>query len=135
MAEILSSSSFRISKLVPSLDLKLPKLLAEVQDDDNFGEQLLLSSVESEGTAVFVSSRSSSWCLRFVDLTDGSSSITKFALGSGEVVFSGEPSTIVVYGNSSFLSPPRSTFLFSLPSPPPCTAPVPPPLPCHGERR
>jgi hypothetical protein len=59
MAGILSWSSFRISKLVP-LDLKLPKLLAEVQDGDNFGEQLLLSSVESEGTAVFVSSRSSS---------------------------------------------------------------------------
>ena len=98
MPVILLSSHFRISKPYPSLDLKLPKLLAEVRDGSNSSnysnEQLLsicASTAESEGTIAFVSSRASSWCLRFVDPTDDSSSIDKFVLGSSEVVFSNEP--------------------------------------------
>jgi hypothetical protein len=52
---------------------------------------------------VFVSLRASFWCLRFVDPTDGSSSIGEFVLGSGEVVFSGEHSTIVAPRVSLFI--------------------------------
>jgi hypothetical protein len=42
------------------------------------------SSAESDGTVVFVSSRASSRCLRFVERIDGSSSIDEFVLGSCE---------------------------------------------------
>jgi hypothetical protein len=76
MAGILSPSLSKFQNPFPSLDLKLPELLVEVRDGSNSGEQLLsirASSVESEGTVVFVLSRASSRCLLFVDPTDGSS--------------------------------------------------------------
>jgi hypothetical protein len=41
MVGILSSIPFRIRNPTPNLDLKLPKLLAEVRDGSNSGEQLL----------------------------------------------------------------------------------------------
>jgi hypothetical protein len=85
-------------------------LLAEVRvgsnSCDNSDEQLLsihASSAESKGTIVFVSSRASSRCLRFVDPTDGLLSIGDFVLVSGEVVFSTEPSTIVAHRVFLFL--------------------------------
>jgi hypothetical protein len=87
----LESSHRALSKIqnpILRFDPKLPELLAEVQDSSNSDEQLIsicASSVESEGTIVFVSSTASSWCLRFVDPTDGSSAIDEFVLGSGEL--------------------------------------------------
>jgi hypothetical protein len=54
---------------------------------------------------VFVSSRASSLCLQFVDLGDSSSPIGEIVLGFGEVVFSGEPSTIGVQGILRFSLP------------------------------
>jgi hypothetical protein len=117
--------------LILSLDPKLPKLLAKVRDGshsgDNSGKQLLsirASLSESKGTTTFVSSRALSRCLGFVDLTDGSSLIGEFVLGSGEVVFSGEPCTIVVHGISLFLPRSRSPSLSS-PFPSPLHGPVP----------
>jgi hypothetical protein len=104
MARILLSSPFRISKPRPSLDPKLQELLAEIWDGSNSSEQLLSISVSST-ESVGISQRASSRCLRFVDPTNGSSSIGEFVLGSGDVIFSGEPSTIVVPRNFSFLSP------------------------------
>jgi hypothetical protein len=97
---------FEFRNPIPSLDPKLPELLTEVWDSSNSSEQLLLlhaSSTESDGTTAFVSSRASSLCLQFIVSTDGSSSIGKSVLGSGEVVFSGEPSTIVGPRVSLFL--------------------------------
>ena len=101
-------SEFRNS--FPSLDPKLPELLAEVRDDSNSDKQLLLiraSSAEFEGTTVFVSSRALS-CFRFIDPTDDSSSINEFVLGSGEVVFSGELSHHCCHRVLHFLSPARA---------------------------
>jgi hypothetical protein len=94
MVGILSSSLSKFQNPFPSLDLKLPELLVEVRDGSNSDEQLLsirASSTESEGTVVFVLSRASSQCLLFIDLTDGSSPIDVFLVGSGEGFFSGEP--------------------------------------------
>jgi hypothetical protein len=70
-------------------------LLTEVRDvsnsGGNSGEQLLsirASSTEFEGTTAFVSLRASSWYLRFINPTDGSSSIDVFSIASGKVVLS-----------------------------------------------
>jgi hypothetical protein len=72
----------------------LTELRSGSNSGDNSGEQLLpirASSAESESTAAFVSSRASSWCVRFVNRTSESPSINGFLLGSSEGSFSGEP--------------------------------------------
>jgi hypothetical protein len=106
----LSKSWNRFSRFNP----QFPELLVEVRDgsncSNNIGEQLHsihASSVESEGTIAFVSSRASSQCLRFV-------TNWRFLLGSGEVFFSGEPSLHCCPRSSSFHRFPvrAATFLF-----------------------
>jgi hypothetical protein len=109
----------------------------------NSREQLLsirASSVESVGTATFVSSRASFWCLLFVDPTDGLSSIDDFMLGSARVIFSGEPPPLLYLGFLRFsvhagpLSPSAHLHLRRRPSP---SSPLPrrgTPLPAGGQR-
>jgi hypothetical protein len=85
-------------------------LLAEVRGGSNSGdnsdEQLLLiraSSAESEGTAAFVSSRTSSQRVRFIDWIPESPAINGFFLGSGECLLPRQETSIVVLSVSSFL--------------------------------
>jgi hypothetical protein len=81
-----------------------PKFGGGSNSGDNSDEQLLsirASSMESEGTTAFVSSRASFRCLRFVDLTNGSSQIDDFVLGSDEGHLLWRASTIVVLRVSS----------------------------------
>jgi hypothetical protein len=108
-------------------------LLAEVRDSSNSGEQLLsicAPTTESEGTTVSVSSRASSRCLQFDDLTDGSSSIGGFVLGSGEVVFSDEPPSLLHLGFLCFSFFPSVQTPSPFPHPPPAAAPFPRHPPC-----
>jgi hypothetical protein len=68
-------------------------LLAEVRSGSNSGEQLLpirASSVESEGTAAFVSLRASSQRIRFVNWIPESPAMTDFLSAPVRVFFHGE---------------------------------------------
>jgi hypothetical protein len=92
MAGTLSLSPFQISKPFPRFDQQFPELLAEVwggsNSNDNSCEQLLsicVSLAKSKSTTMFSSSRASSRCFPFIDITSGSSSIDGFLLGSGEL--------------------------------------------------
>jgi hypothetical protein len=91
-------------------------------------------AAESEGTRAFVSSRALSRCLQFVDPNDSSSSIGEFVLGSGEVVFFGEASTIVAPRVSLFLRFHIRTWPLSPFPHPLAVAPPPPfcPRPAHS---
>jgi hypothetical protein len=171
MAGILSSSPFRILKphaQSRSETLGIARRSSErFQLQGNSGKQLLsihVSPVEYEGIAAFVSSRVSSWCLQFIDPTDGLSPIDVFLFGSGEVVFSCElphhychmvlrflsparaaplslPPASPLPRAANFWCPPRGPRQRPFPPPPPRGGPGPfphaigPPLPCHGERR
>jgi hypothetical protein len=66
---------------------QLPELLAEIQSGYNSGDnsnEIRASSVDSEDTVAFVSSRALSRWVWFVDQTFESPSINDFLLGSGE---------------------------------------------------
>jgi hypothetical protein len=80
-------------------------LLAKVRggsnSGDNSGEQLLpirASSTKSEDTAAFVSSRTSSQRVRFVDWIRESPAIDGFLLGSGEGLLPGEKPPLLYLG-------------------------------------
>jgi hypothetical protein len=108
-----SSRAFsKIQNYILRFDAKVPELFAVVRLGSNSGEQLLsirASSTKSESTAVFVSSRTSSRYLRFIDLTDVSSSIDEFVFGSGELRLLRWASTIVGIVFFIFFSPAQPT--------------------------
>jgi hypothetical protein len=90
----------------------LPELLVKGRSGsnsgDNYGEQLLpicSSSAKSEGTIVFVSSRASSWCVRFVDRTSNLCQSTNSSSAPARVSFPGEYSPLLSMRVLHFLPP------------------------------
>jgi hypothetical protein len=124
---------FKIRNPTHRFDPKLPESLANVHRWLQIRRAITFDScvvAKSKGTAASVSSRASSWCPRVVDPTDGSSPIGVFPLGSGEVVFFGEPVLHCCPWSSSFLSSLCSPSLSPLPlSLSPVAAPSPVPFP------
>jgi hypothetical protein len=87
MSGIISSSPFQNTKRFFQIQSLAPGIAREVRGGSNSSEQLLsicASSAESEGTAAFVSSRTSSQRVRFIDWIPESPAIDGFLLGSGE---------------------------------------------------